>query len=87
MNHKIRWMLATAAVLGCGVLARPILAPRAAQAQVPPGQPAQVGRYQLTVNNRDLYFLDTATGRVWWAAVETPKREWLAIDTPVAPAK
>lgn len=87
MNHTIRWMLATAAVLGCGIIASPVVAPRAAQAQVPPDQSAQVGRYQLTANNSNLYFLDTTTGRAWWTAVGTSDREahkgpWQAMVTP-----
>ena len=87
MTRKTKVMLATAAVLGCGVLARPIFAPVAAQAQAQPGQTGQAGRYQLTAHLNTLYFVDTATGRAWSAAVETPKREWWPLDTPVARAK
>ena len=86
MNHQIRWMLATAAVLGGGMLARPILTPRAAHAQAQPAQAGQAGRYQLTVHDASLYFVDTATGRVWSASAAL-NRKWLPIDSPVAPAK
>ena len=85
MIDKTKWMLTVALVFGCGLLARPIVEPRAAHAQVTPN--GAVGRYQLTTLQNTLYFVDTATGRVWRAGAFNPNLEWSRMETPPSPSR
>ena len=46
-----------------------------------PQQPSAVGRYSITSSAEGLYFLDTATGELWF---KPPGRDWHRVDSPVS---
>ena len=48
-----------------------------------PPSDSPAGRYQLLVGKGTLYFIDTATGRLWQ---KDDEGVWKSIDSPVSPA-